>query len=200
MTVIVFPEKERLRFRKLLEVAHSTSYSGEREAALGAAARLAEAHGMTLREAAGMKDAPEKKKPTVQAKRPRGFRADFGAAGPDSMGAWWTPREKNARGERHLDGDAVAADKRRREEAFADALQRGLDGDEIAAEERKKEAPKRGYTRSKSRSSWRPRPEFVRVLLKETRMSAKEIAAVAGVTIYDVFREKLLMRRAETVN
>jgi len=31
-------------------------------------------------------------------------------------------------------------------------------------------------------------------------MSAKEIAAVAGVTIYDVFREKLLMRRAETVN
>jgi hypothetical protein len=33
------------------------------------------------------------------------------------------------------------------------------------------------------------------VLLAETGMSAKEIAAVAGVTIYDVFREKLLMRR-----
>ena len=26
-------------------------------------------------------------------------------------------------------------------------------------------------------------------------MTAKEIAAAAGVTIYDVFREKLLMRR-----
>ncbi len=200
MTVTIFPEKERLRFRKLLEVAHSTSYTGEREAALSAAARLAEAHGMTLREAAGMKDVPEKKKPVVRSKRSRGFRADFAAAGPDSMGSWRAHPEKNARGERHLDGDAVAADKKRREAALEEALRRGLDGDEIAAEERKKDAPKRAYARSKSRSSWRPRPEFVRVLLRETRMSAKEIAAAAGVTVYDVFREKLLMRRSEATN
>ena len=200
MTVAGFPVKERLRFRKLLEVAHSTNYSGEREAALGAAARLASAHGMTLREAAGMKDVPDDKKATAQTKRPRGFRADFGAAGPETIGSWWTPRGKSTRDERHLDSESVAADKKRREEALEDAIQRGLDIDENATTERKKTAPKRVYATANRRSTWRPRPEFIRVLLKETRMSAKEIAAVAGVTIYDVFREKLLMRRAQAAN
>lgn len=200
MTEIGFPEKERLRFRKLLEVAQSTSYTGERDAALGAATRLAATYGMTLREAAGMKDLPDKKKAAAPIKRPRGFRADFGAASADAMGSWWASREKTVKGERHLDSDSVAADKKRREDALEDAIQRGLDTEERAAAERKKTAPKRTYTRSKGRSTWRPRPEFVRVLLKETGMSAKEIAAVAGVTIYDVFREKLLMRRAQTAN
>ena len=138
MTVTDFPTKKRLRFRKLLEVAHSTGYNGEREAALGAAARMAAAHGMTLREAVGMKNLSNEEKPATQTKRPRGFRADFGAAGPESMGSWWAPREKNTRGERHLDNDSVAADKKRRQEALEDAIQRGLDIEEIAAAERKK--------------------------------------------------------------
>lgn len=195
-----FPEKERLRFRKLLEVAHSTSYTGEREAALGAATRLAETYGMTLREAAGMKD-PPKKKPVKSSRRSRGFGAGFGAGGPDAMGRGWrAPGEKAAGGQQHLDGDSVAADKRRREQALEDAIQRGLDNEERAAAEKKKSAPKKARSRSGGRSTWRPRPEFVRVLLKETRMSAKEIAAVAGVTVHDVFREKLLMRRAEAAN
>ena len=200
MTVTDFPTKKRLRFRKLLEVAHSTGYNGEREAALGAAARMAAAHGMTLREAVGMKNLSNEEKPATQTKRPRGFRADFGAAGPESMGSWWAPREKNTRGERHLDNDSVAADKKRRQEALEDAIQRGLDIEEIAAAKRKKGTPKRVYTRADRRSTWRPRPEFVRVLLKETRMSAIEIAAVADVTIYDVFREKLLMRCTHTTS
>jgi len=191
-----FSEKERMRFRKLLEVAQSTSYTGEREAALGAATRLAETYGMTLREAAGMKDLPQKKKPVASSKRSRGFRADFGAAGPDSTGAWRASHEKAVGGERHLDGDSVSADKKRREQALEDAIQRGLDNEERAAAEKTKSAPKKAQSRSRGRNTWRPRPEFVRVLLKETRMSAKEIAAVAGVTVHDVFREKLLMRQA----
>lgn len=200
MTIPDFPEKERLRFRKLLEVAQSTSYNGEREAALGAATRLAETYGMTLREAAGMKDLPKKKKSVASSKRSPGFRADFGAAGPDSVGAWKDSREKTARSQQHLDRDSVAADKKRREQALEDAIQRGLDNEERAAAEKKKSTPKRAQSRSGGRNTWRPRPEFVRVLLKETRMSAKEIAAVAGVTIHDVFREKLLMRRAQATN
>ena len=197
MTNTSFPEKERLRFRKLLEVAHSTSYDGEREAALDAAARLAGSYGMTLHEAAGMQDPRENKKTKSRPKRQPGFRADFGAARSESVGSWWA---QNTRGEQHLEKDSVAADKKRREAALEDAIQRGLDTDEIAAAERKKNAPKRVYQRSKRMSSWRSRPEFVRVLLKETRMSAKEIAAVAGVTVYDVFREKLLMRSSATAD
>ncbi len=201
MTIPDFPEKERARFRKLLEVANSTSYSGEREAALMAATRLAETYGMTLREAAGMKDRPRKKKSASTARRPRGFRADFGSADPEAMGMWWASREKATSQQQNLDSESLAADKKRREEALRNAIERGLDNEERAAAEKKKSSPSRGHTtRSAGRSAWRPRPEFVRVLLKETRMSAKEIAAVAGVTIYDVFREKLLMRRAEAVN
>ena len=201
MTIPDFPEKERLRFRKLLEVANSTTYTGEREAALTAATRLAETYGMTLREAAGMKDRSRKKKSTSSVKRPKGFRADFGSADPEAMGMWWASRERAASHQQHLDGDSLAADKKRRDQALREAIERGLDNEERAAAEKKKSSPPRGHTtRSTGRSAWRSRPEFVRVLLKETRMSAKEIAAVAGVTIYDVFREKLLMRRAEAMN
>ncbi len=188
-----FPAKERLRFRKLLEVAHSTTYVGEREAALGAAARLAKTYGMSLREAAGMPDAP-KEKPKAKIKRPRGFRADFGAAGPDSMGMWWVPKGTRFEDSRHLHRTSLEADKERREQALKDAISRGLDADENA--QKSQSSRNSGQRRKSNNRAWRPRAEFVRVLLAETRMSAKEIAAVAGVTIYDVFREKLLMRRA----
>ncbi|MCA0201279.1 MAG: hypothetical protein LCH56_10620, partial [Proteobacteria bacterium] len=90
-----------------------------------------------------------------------------------------------------------AAEKRRHAEAMADAIRRGLDEDERKAEETKRrraEALRARGGLKRSNNAWRPRPEFVRVLLTETNMSAKEIAAAAGVTIYDVFREKLLMR------
>jgi len=78
-----------------------------------------------------------------------------------------------------------------------DAIRRGLDEDERKAEEAKRRRAEtlrqRGGLKRKN-AAWRPRPEFVRVLLMETNMSAKDIAAVAGVTIYDVYREKLLLR------
>lgn len=206
MSVTDFSVKERLRFRKLLEVAYSTTFPGERDAALAAASKLAEAHGMTLHEAAGMKE-PAREEPRPQP-RPRGhagFAADFGAASPDHMGRWWarqTARGQNGRSQAADHAAATtaareAAEKKRRDEALADAFRRGLDAEEIKAREKAEERARRpAIRRPGNRGPWRSRPEFIRVLLAETSMSAKEIAAVAGVTIYDVFREKLLMRRS----
>ncbi len=194
-----FSAKERLRFRKLLEVANSTTYSGERDAALGAATRLAESHGMNLREAAGMAEerAPEPG-PRDHPRRPAGFAADFGAAGPEYMGRWW--HQGNQKGPAtysyRSDAEQHAAEKKRRDEALADAILRGLDAEERKAAERAATRASQLRVRAGKRGAWRARPEFIRVLLTETGMTAKEIAAAAGVTIYDVFREKLLLRRA----
>jgi len=201
MSIADFSAKERLRFRKLLEVAYSTTFAGEREAALAAAERVAAAHGLSLREAAGL---PERERETPKPEpRPRGhagFRADFGAAGPEAMGRWWAGRAQPNAGSAS-EAHRMAAEKRRHDQAMAEAIRRGLDADERAAEAARAKRAETRYTRDRSHSRnhgpWRSRPEFVRVLLAETTMSAKDIAAVAGVTIYDVFREKLLMRRAK---
>lgn len=194
-----FTAKERLRFRKLLEVAHSTTYTGERDAAMNAATRLAVSHGMTLREAAGMADTPEVSEPAPRQRppRPSGFPADFGAASPEKMGRWWRAPHKpsGATTGFRTDNEIQADDKKRHAEAMADAIRRGLDAEERAAAEKAARARTNLKLRPSKRGSWRARPEFIRVLLTETAMSAKEIAAAAGVTVYDVFREKLLMRR-----
>ncbi len=206
MTTGQFTAKERVRFRKLLEVANSTTYAGERDAALQAATRLAANYGLSLREAAGMADQAE---PETQApshgkhhSRPAGFPGDHGAASPESMGRWWSHRRGAEKPEATAAGfqtevERYAAEKRRYQEAMAEAVRRGLDEEERKAQERKlrraETLRQRGGIKRKN-SAWRPRPEFVRVLLTETSMSAKEIAAAAGVTIYDVYREKLLMR------
>ncbi len=201
MTDTEFTAKERSRFRKLLEVANSTTFSGEREAALTAATRLAAAHGLSLREAAGMSDIDSQASNPVRSRhRPRAsaaYPADFGAAGADAMGRWWTRPDRaapagDAAGHR-TEHERVAAEKRRRDEALADALRRGLDAD-IRAEEARRAARKSSYVRPAKRGSWRSRPEFIRVLLSETEMTAKEIAAAAGVSVYEVFKVKLLMR------
>jgi hypothetical protein len=186
-----FSQKERLRFRKLLEVAHSSTFPGERDAALAAATRLAASHGMTLREAAGMSEAPEAaERPRRQQRRPAGFPSDFGAAR-----AFRDPRNPYARYAR-TNGAAhaaeVDAEKRRHDAAMQDAIRRGLDAEERAAAAKGKE---RAFFRRPNKQAFRDRTEFIRVLLKETSMSARDIAATAGVTIYDVFREKLLMRK-----
>ncbi len=200
MTETGFTAKERVRFRKLLEVAHSTTYTGERDAAVSAATRLAAAHGMSLREAAGMTEAPvvSDPGPRQRPRRPSGFPADFGAAGPENMGTWWQHARRPAAGpsaEYRTESERVAAEKKRRDEAMDDAILRGLDAEERAKAARAAAASGRLHMRPAKRGSWRARPEFIRVLLTETGMTAKEIAAAAGVTIYDVFREKLLMRR-----
>ncbi|MDX2142828.1 MAG: hypothetical protein SFV19_05710 [Rhodospirillaceae bacterium] len=192
-----FSDKERKRFRRLLEVAHSTTFDGEREAALGAATRLAEANGMTLREAAGMSGEDEevahaKRAPTPPRPRPepwmRGATPDDLAFAMRQRGAHRPPPRFKS------DLEAQAADKLRYEAALADAIRRGLDAEERRRKERL--AAIELSARRRSSKSWRPRGEFVRVLLKETKMTVQEIAATAGVSVYDVFREKLLLRRA----
>jgi hypothetical protein len=190
-----FSPKERQRFLKLLEVAHSSTFTGERDAALAAASRLATAHGMTLREAAGMAE-PEEPRPPPR--RPAGFPHDFGAM----RGAFRAQAAmRHAMGRDHgphmsgLSEDARSmAEKQRYESAMADAVRRGLDAEEKRAEAAAA-AKRRDFVRRPNKRAFRDRTDFIRVLLRETSMSARDIAATVGVTIYDVFREKLLMRR-----
>ncbi len=198
-----FSEKERARFRRLLEVAHSTTFEGEREAALGAATRLAETHGMTLREAAGMAEAKEERAPAPRP-RPKPKKAAAEAwpeeahAGTHRFKSAIHPRQRDNKHSPHglkTDMDGTAADKKRFEAAMQDAINRGLDADERRRAERL--AAMEHAARKRSSKSWRPRNEFVRILLKETRMTAREIAATAGVSVHDVLREKLLLRRGE---
>jgi hypothetical protein len=190
-----FSTKERARFRKLLEVANSSTFTGERDAALAAATRLAAAHGMTLREAAGMSESEERE---PARRKPAGFHSDFGAA----MRAAGLHREHragrmyarhNARAAQASEEARLDAEKRRFDAAMADAIRRGLDAEERAAAAR----PPRPFIQRTKRNGFRNRAEFIRVLLAETGMSAREIASTAGVTIYDVFREKLLMRKKQ---
>jgi hypothetical protein len=186
-----FSGKQRQRFRRLLEVAHSTTFDGEREAALGAATRLAESLGMTLREAAGMAESeeprapahrkpPPKPEPWPESIHPRNFHDAFRAR-----------HGMHAR-RAETDLDEIIADKKRFEKAMQDAINRGLDADE--RRRRARMAAIEASARKRSSRRWRPRAEFVRVLLKETRMSVREVAATAGVSVYDVLREKLLLR------
>ena len=172
-----FTERERDRFRKLLEVANSTTYKGEKDAALAAATRLAQSRGMTLHEAAGISESrhirPDRQRPSKQDSP-----ADFG----DSYKA--PPKKYRSESER------VAAEKRSYDQAIEDAIHRGLRLDE---DDRVPKKP--SQMRRTSSGSWRSRPDFIRVLLRETRMSVREIAATAGVSVHDVFKEKLLMRQ-----
>ncbi len=190
-----FSAKERLRFRKLLEVAHSSTFAGERDAALAAAARLAASHGMSLREAAGMAEADDAAPPPRAHRRAAGFPSDFGAA-MRASGLHRDPRNSRTysrfggRGGWTAEDAQLDAEKRRFEAAMADAVNRGLDAAERAAA-----AKNRDFIRRPNKNAFRDRREFIRVLLGETQMTAREIAATAGVSIYDVFREKLLMRK-----
>ena len=176
-----FSEKDRQKFRKLLELAHSSSFKGERESALRAATRMADAHGMSLREAAGMPDdAPEAPAPKAKGDW------DFGGG----VRQKWSRASDKDRQRFAYDSHGMATEKRRYEEALADAIRRGLVLDDTP---KKKES---AYYRTPGGGAWRSRPEFVRVLLRETQMTAKEIAETVGVSIHDVFKEKLLMRKA----
>jgi len=186
-------DKQRLRFRRLLEVAHSTTFDGEREAALGAATRLAESAGLTLREAAGMAE-KEEPIPVAHRKPPPKPKAE---PWPENLHPQRFHEAFRARHGMHArrtetDMDAITADKQRFEKAMQDAINRGLDAEE--RRRRARLAAIEASARKRSSRRWRPRAEFVRVLLKETQMTVREVAATAGVSVYDVLREKLLLR------
>lgn len=178
-----FTDPERERFRKLLEVANSTTYEGEKEAALAAATRLAKSKGMSLHEAAGMEDPKEKQERIREAReaarRKRRSESEFGKTMRAASGGYRYEKERSA------------AEKKRYDEAMAEAVRRGLKLDE---DERPKSRPPQ--KRKASSGAWRSRPDFIRVLLRDTKMSAQEIAATVGVSVHEVFKEKLLMRRA----
>jgi hypothetical protein len=195
-----FNDKHRQRFRRLLEVAHSTTFDGEREAALGAATRLAEAHGMTLREAAGMAEADEPK-PVAHRPPPRKPKPEVWPEAVHTQHMHETLRQRaKAAGPKpkkfDSDSEEIAADKVRFQKAMDDAISRGLDADERRRAARL--AAMEVAARRRSSRRWRPRGEFVRVLLRETKMTVNEIAATAGVTVHFVIREKLLLRDAAT--
>jgi hypothetical protein len=191
-----FSPKDRRRLRQFLELAHSTEFVGERDAAISAATRLAEAHGMSLREAVGMSAEDEEKAARVNPANEPPHRHPT----PDPMDVFSKrfgfrmkrPSQEHAAGFR-TEEQRDADDKRKFDEALAEARRRGLDAAEIRQAARRK----RDWMQARKRSKhWRPRSEFVRVLLKETQMTAREIALTAGVSVYEVFREKLLLRRA----
>ncbi len=175
-------EREREKFRKLLEVANSTTYEGEKEAALAAATRLARSRGMSLHEAAGMADSSEDRKRAAREKQSkRNAERNFG----DSI------RTPASREKYRTESDRLAAEKKHYDQAMADAVSRGLRVDEEGPESKKPPISRRAGS-----GSWRSRPDFIRVLLRETRMSVHEIASTAGVSVHEVFKEKLLMRQA----
>lgn len=89
------------------------------------------------------------------------------------------------------EGERVAAEKRHYDQAMEDAVRRGLRVDEDRPVSKKPLKARRAGS-----GSWRSKPDFIRVLLKETRMSVSEIASTAGVSVNEVFKEKLLMRQA----
>jgi len=176
-----FTARERDKFRKLLEVANSTTYEGEKDAALAAATRLARSRGMSLHEAAGMAEERDQT-PRSSATRKQGFtktQADFGDTFRAKKGAF----DASA-------FESTETQKRRYEQAMAEAIKRGLKIDP----EDTKTGQTQSYTRRSGSGAWRSRPDFIRVLLRETHMTAREIAATVGVSIHDVFKEKLLMR------
>lgn len=175
-------ERERDKFRKLLEVANSTTYEGEKEAALAAATRLASSKGMSLHEAAGMSDSAHDRKKANKARQEakrRKSKNDFGETIND-------PQEKYK-----SESERLSAEKKRHKQAMADAVRRGLSVDDAE----KKVAKKPASARRASSGSWRSRSEFIRVLLRETKMSVSEVASTAGVPVNEVFKEKLLMRQ-----
>lgn len=178
-----FTERERDRFRKLLEVANSTTYDGEKEAALAAATRLAKSKGMSLHEAAGMREPKKKSDGPRQSAHPRTTArrgdAEFGKTMRAAGGAYRYEKEQSA------------AEKKRYDKAMAEAVRRGL---KVEEDERPKSRPPQ--KRKASSGAQRSRPDFIRVLLRDTRMSAREIASTVGVSVNEVFKQKLLMRRA----
>lgn len=175
-----FSERERDRFRKLLEVANSTTYDGEKEAALAAATRLAKSKGMSLHEAAGMEDPNEKRERAKEARERAKRRRD-----PD-----FGQKARAPSGYRYEEKQS-AAEKERYERAMEEAVRRGLQ-----TEEEQKTKPRSPQKRRASAGAWRSRPDFIRILLRDTKMSPREIASTVGVSINEVYKEKLLMRRA----
>ena len=171
--------KERERFRKLLQVAESTKFIGEKKAALAAATRIANSKGLSLREAAGMEE-KSRREDSIATRSKTGHRFDD----------FFVKKNKSNWQSFKSDLHDLYEEKQRFEKARSDAINRGLDSDET-----NKVRKKQSYHKGSRSNAWRSRPDFIRVLLKETKMSLKEISATVGVSLHEVVKERLLMRK-----
>ena len=163
-----FTEAERERFHNLLKLAAESPFEGERTAALIAARRLADKHGMSLEEAAATGRAPSRPE-----RRPMDERPDFSRFAQSL----------------HLMDYHLHLDKMRRDEALRAARERGLDAEAARKQARKSVA---------SGPPKRMNPErHAAVLLKETQLPFREVAEITGLDIYQVVGLKLKLRNPE---
>lgn len=179
-------ERERLRFRKLLELAAKSPYAGERQNALQAAERMADRHGLSLDEAARDMASANQRSPA----RRNGRSADSVAR----SATWWGHSFAHARRRTERTGaftdEALEAQKTRHKEAIEEAQRRGLDADEKppgprpASVFRIKPGPKREPV------------AHAHALLAETSIPMEEIADITGLNVYEIFGMKLKMRRS----
>lgn len=170
--------RERTRFHNLLKLAAESPFAGERQSALAAADRLAARHHMTLDEAAAMPAADAPSRGTGS--QPRQTRPEDDIAGQARR--WAREFGQSA----HLHDSFTAGDKERRARAMRAAYARGLD----ASMQRRRNRPARVV-----RGSRRMNPKrFATVLLEETRLPFKEIAALTGLSVHAVVALKLQLR------
>ncbi len=164
---------EQQRFLNLLKLAKESPFKGERENALAAAERLASRRGLTLEEAA-MRQAQSQ------------------------SGATRWEREAQERAREfvafvHMTDYQIYLDKQRREAARQAAEARGLDG-----------AEKRAAARAQARSPRQSRRSTVRMapeqhawaLVRETRLSYREIAQITGLGQHEILHMKIKLLRA----
>lgn|SRR5690625_823034 len=175
-----FTDAQQQRFRKLLTLAAESPFAGEREAALAAATRVAEAAGMDLEEAAAACGRRDREQAAAQGRQePR----------PAAEGEW---------------PDDLSPDLRRAawagyawEAAASRARQRHRE--EVERSQREEEARRRANIARGRRSQPRsnramPRDDFARILLLETGLPLSDIAEITELDIYEVVGLKLKLR------
>lgn len=180
MTQDLTPARKQ-RFRKLLTLAAESPFVGEREAALAAAERMAEAAGMDLEEAAracGREDTESRSEAPAQAARAapeEGWPEDLG---PDLRRTAWTGYAWEAAASRARQRHREEVARRQREEEAQRREERGR--------------RRRGGNQRSDRAM--ARGDFARVLLLETGLPLRDIAEITELGMYEVVGLKLKLR------
>ena len=156
------------RFSNLLELAKRSKFRGERNNALSAAKRIAEKHGMTIKEFEKGTSAPKDINSKPWANKSR-------------------QKKENITNELFKNINDSYHEKERWQRAVNSAKARGLD-ENIRKRENIFE---KNLNLSKNK---RPAGKHAEVLLKETSLSFKEITEITGLNIYQVVGIKLKLR------
>lgn len=175
-----FTPARKQRFRKLLTLAAESPFVGEREAALAAAERMAEAVGLDLEEAAracGRDEAEARSEAPAQAARgtaEEGWPEDIG---PTRRRAAWTGYAWEAAASRARQRHREEVERRQREEEAQRREERGR---------RRRSGQRSDRTMA--------RGDFARVLLLETGLPLRDIAEITELGMYEVVGLKLKLR------